>query len=374
MDLSAIISSFINRYFIILFLDATILILMSKNKELRDSRVRSSLYALMILTLLLSIFRVVDTEIEMSSVISSTPFARKFSSWFCYSFGPASLLAFFSMSTRCPSKYMHWLSTPLILNAALYSTIFFQTNVENPLVYSFSGINMFNRGTLGYFSHFLTVAYIIIFISYEVWQNNRKRTEDVPVLISCAIGCSLAMICESLDLTRDALYPCILTSGLVYYLYLYMQIGRMDSLTGLFNRQMYFIDMENFESKISGIIILDMNGLKTLNDGSGHSAGDTGLKTLAHIMERCVPSNASVYRIGGDEFAILCFSMDEAQIQQICNKIESEQQKTKYSMSIGYAFREQFEDLSQLQKTADAHMYQQKALYYRRSGIDRRGR
>ncbi|SEJ15233.1 diguanylate cyclase (GGDEF) domain-containing protein [Lachnospiraceae bacterium A10] len=366
--------SFIDRYYILLFLDAILLILMTKNKEIRDKHIRRSLYAIIILTFLLSLMHTIDAEIGDLGQLDHVPFLRKIASWFCYSFGPTTFVAFFSMSMHHNRKMLNYILVPLIFNAILYSSIFYQPDVMHPLIYSFGDDNVFKRGNFGYLSHILTIVYIVIFITYVIVHNKGKRSDDFYILISCSSESLLAMLLESLDWSKDLLYTCILASGLAYYLYLYMQVGRLDPLTGLFNRAMYFSDLQTYQKKITALIALDMNGLKNLNDGNGHAAGDTGLKTLASIMERCVPSTANVYRIGGDEFMIICKSLDETQVQQICNKIETEQQRTKYSLSIGYAYRNQNEDLEDLQKIADKHMYEQKTLYYRRSGQDRRRR
>lgn len=370
MTFTSTLLSFIDNYYILLFLNAIILILLITNKEMQDKHIRRSLYAIIILTFLLSLMHTIDAKIGDLGQLDHVPFLRKITSWFCYSFGPATFLTFFSMSIHHNRKILNIILIPLVFNAILYSSIFYQPDVMHPLIYSFGNDNIFKRGNFGYLSHILSIVYIIIFIIYVVIQNKGKRSDDFYILIACSSGCIIAMLLEAFDWSKDLLYPCILASGLAYYLYLYMQVGRLDPLTNLFNRAMYFSDLHTYQKKITALIALDMNGLKTLNDRNGHAAGDTGLKTLANIMEKCVPSSANVYRTGGDEFMIICKSLDETEVQQICNKIETEQQRTKYSLSIGYAYRNQNEDLVELQKVADKHMYEQKALYYRRSGKD----
>ena len=53
--------------------------------------------------------------------------------------------------------------------------------------------------------------------------------------------------------------------------------------------------------KNTGVMFMDMNGLKEINDGNGHNAGDEALKCLAGIIAE-VFGRESVYRVGGDEF------------------------------------------------------------------------
>lgn len=78
-----------------------------------------------------------------------------------------------------------------------------------------------------------------------------------------------------------------------------------DDLTGVGNRRAFVTHSQVLIRKAKpgmlGLILLDVDGLKLLNDGCGHQAGDELLETVAKHIE---PSG-KLYRIGGDEFAIL---------------------------------------------------------------------
>ncbi len=82
-------------------------------------------------------------------------------------------------------------------------------------------------------------------------------------------------------------------------------LAMRDDLTGIANRRAFTIHSQLLIRKAKpgalGLILLDVDRLKTLNDTCGHQAGDELLEKLAkHISSRC-----KLYRIGGDEFAIL---------------------------------------------------------------------
>lgn len=85
-----------------------------------------------------------------------------------------------------------------------------------------------------------------------------------------------------------------------------------DSLTGLFNRNKFNLDMQDFEKILLsrlGVAAIDLNGLKRVNDRMGHSAGD-------HLICRAANHIASMfagrcYRIGGDEFVVIDSKMEE---------------------------------------------------------------
>jgi diguanylate cyclase (GGDEF)-like protein len=84
-----------------------------------------------------------------------------------------------------------------------------------------------------------------------------------------------------------------------------------DPLTQLPNRRAFMRDLElaiadaEQTSDALSLVVLDLDGLKTLNDGHGHAAGDECLIRIAHLLRTELRPNDSAYRIGGDEFAIL---------------------------------------------------------------------
>lgn len=84
-----------------------------------------------------------------------------------------------------------------------------------------------------------------------------------------------------------------------------------DALTGLLNRGAFDRDIEAFmrrEGKDSGglgLCIVDGNSIKTINDTYGHTTGDNAIVAIARGIERGVRPGDKVYRIGGDEFAVI---------------------------------------------------------------------
>ena len=86
-----------------------------------------------------------------------------------------------------------------------------------------------------------------------------------------------------------------------------------DDLTGLYNRNRYLGDVERLGGGTGplGILFLDVNDLKVVNDRYGHECGDRLLRFCAEMM-RGAFEGASLYRIGGDEFVALAPGVDEA--------------------------------------------------------------
>ena len=82
-----------------------------------------------------------------------------------------------------------------------------------------------------------------------------------------------------------------------------MQIARKDSEN---SKSLPIADIENKLEKKLTFVSIDVNGLKLVNDSLGHEAGDELLKGAACCIQRCVGPYGKVYRIGGDEFVVLC--------------------------------------------------------------------
>ncbi|MBI2749986.1 MAG: EAL domain-containing protein [Burkholderiales bacterium] len=103
-----------------------------------------------------------------------------------------------------------------------------------------------------------------------------------------------------------------------------------DSLTGLANRNLLNDRIEQGiawakrHESIIGVMLLDLDHFKLVNDASGHRAGDALLKEVAHRLRACVRETDTVARLGGDEFVIILTDLPQADdVDQIAEKILS---------------------------------------------------
>jgi diguanylate cyclase (GGDEF)-like protein/PAS domain S-box-containing protein len=92
-----------------------------------------------------------------------------------------------------------------------------------------------------------------------------------------------------------------------------------DPLTGLLNRRGFAAELERQHSTSlrhrdhAALVVLDLDGLKRVNDTLGHAAGDEVLKAVADVLRRRLRATDVVARLGGDEFAVILPRVDEAQ-------------------------------------------------------------
>lgn len=101
-------------------------------------------------------------------------------------------------------------------------------------------------------------------------------------------------------------------------------LSEIDELTGIYNRRGFYKAAEDFIDKNNGKEIIvcyaDMDDLKSVNDGYGHSEGDFSIKSLALCLVDVFGENGVVGRMGGDEFAAFILKDEAVSIENIIGK------------------------------------------------------
>ena len=176
---------------------------------------------------------------------------------------------------------------------------------------------------------------------------------------------------------------CICVSaGVLVYKYIksnnkIVAMSILDSLSGLFNRhflnkyqEIVFAAARRKEYKL-GIMLLDLDHFKKINDTYGHGVGDMVLVETARILKASTSKKETAFRLGGDEFLLILPEIENVESlllakEQLLDRFEREFNIFGYSIkvfpSIGYAiFPEDGDDLDTLLHTADKLMYLEKS-------------
>ncbi len=237
------------------------------------------------------------------------------------------------------------------------------------IVFKIDSSNTLIRGPLGYFPFIIAGLYCAFLIFILVKRSNKRSFEIIPIVFLSAALISGVIFPFVFGSDFSQIFCTTIAVALfIYYVFLIVQLTKMDALTGVLNRQAYEIETTKFGKDITAVISIDMNGLKKINDTQGHLAGDEALVTLALCFARACRVRESVYRMGGDEFVIVCRKVNEEEVIKLIERIKHFVSATKYTCSIGYAYSEEgFDNLEQSLKESDEKMYKEKSEFYKNS-------
>jgi len=146
-----------------------------------------------------------------------------------------------------------------------------------------------------------------------------------------------------------------------------------DALTGLPNRRLFFdrlshaLHVRRREGGDIGLLFIDVDSFKAINDRHGHRVGDQVLVTAAQRLVTAARASDTVARIGGDEFVILCERLDHATRNlvafaqriraEVSTGVTTDKEILHVSVSIGITTASADEDADELIRQADGAMY-----------------
>jgi len=165
----------------------------------------------------------------------------------------------------------------------------------------------------------------------------------------------------------------------------FRHLAHHDSLTGVPNRAWFHeraakaIEQASHNGQTVGLLLLDLDHFKSVNDTLGHDAGDALLRVLAERLNSSVRKADTVARLGGDEFAVLLADVNNGDdvetvatkvLAAICRPVLVKNREIPMSASIGFSvFPEDGATVTELLRSADLAMYGSK--HRARGGLQR---
>lgn len=152
-------------------------------------------------------------------------------------------------------------------------------------------------------------------------------------------------------------------------------LSYVDSLTYAQNRNHFNEYLKKNRCKelhFVGVIYLDLNGLKEINDKMGHLAGDTLIIGASYVLQEIFADNS--YRIGGDEFVVIEQDVLESEFYSKYEMLLKRMKELEISVATGYIWKERCLNLSEILQEADQKMYEDKKRYYSIAQKDQRRR
>lgn len=178
------------------------------------------------------------------------------------------------------------------------------------------------------------------------------------------------------------IFVSVITSAYLFFSYrqwkknlkLIVEISSIDPTTKLYNRNRLVKDSRFMEANATCpplVVYVDVNGLHEVNNTQGHKAGDKMLRCVAIALEHNFRKDR-IYRIGGDEFFVICRDVYEDSLASKIKKTREELRVHNYEVAVGFAYREDLSNLGEMMSAADASMLEDKRLFYKIKNNDRR--
>ena len=298
------------------------------------------------------------------------------------------LLFIFVLLSNMDFKRERWffnmIGIPLIVSTTVYILpLFMGVEPLRTLVFYYqmndAGGADFMRGTfLNFTSHAICLFYLGVLVFVSTVRFHGKHRRDGLVLLLCVAVILLTVIAEMITTRNDLLNIVCEICAMINYIFIMTVNSSRDPLTNLYDRRTYLEDVSRYKTIVNGLIMIDMNELKFVNDNYGHQIGDEALHELAQIFDTSVePSIMCTYRVSGDEFIILMFQGKIEQLDSTVTRIRQRVDECKYSAAIGSCYIDKkagdisFEEAYQ---KAEELMYQDKSKHYVETGHDRRRR
>lgn len=205
-----------------------------------------------------------------------------------------------------------------------------------------------------------TAASAISFLS-----TGKRQSIPVAVTASSIVGAA--------GLNKDKCILCILTD-METFAARYEEIAHenlCDAMTGLFNRRFYTQFLKQYDERSGmpfSVMVLDLNGLKMINDSLGHQFGDKAIIGVADALKKYAGPGYQLARIGGDEIVGLFPETEPDEVQKYMERVEREVASHKLggltlSFSWGMAVkRKEEEGLNVTIHAAEDAMYSQKVI------------
>jgi diguanylate cyclase (GGDEF)-like protein len=263
--------------------------------------------------------------------------------------------------------------------------VYLTVGLNHTLIYYLSSINGFSFPQLGLVliimfgcllmvlpikpAAIVTVIILCVFVAVNIHLNHPLNDLIFMLIILIVV----AIICLMVNITgQKTLYKNYLLINRLY------KESTTDGLTKLNNRRSFQEQIVRLnaiavrDDVALGLIFIDADYFKIINDSCGHSMGDEVLKKLSSVIkDKCRRTEDICFRIGGDEFAMILYGINRAKLEETCLEIvksvanlnlNNNGKMLKTSVSVGAALKTKSTKVStdKLVKIADEYLYEAK--------------
>lgn len=297
-----------------------------------------------------------------------------------FSLSPAVPFILFFFNTDKTNKVINktLLFLPICINA-LVCILSFKTG----WIFYVDAQNQYTRGDLFLLPTIVSIFYYILLIIAVMKNNVGYEKDDKKVLLPISL---MPMLCVAIQIINTEvliIWSSTAISLLLYYIYLRELQFTYDVPTQIKNRAAFEKEIEKYAKNDANavLVVLDLNNLKKINDNYGHKAGDEAIFRSAKLIQQSFKGVGIAYRIGGDEFCVICKEASENLVEMALSKLDdisaiiNQKRNFPIVLAHGYALykKQESESIFSVFTEADSAMYDHKAKikgYYGRQRED----
>ncbi|MCM1566675.1 MAG: GGDEF domain-containing protein [Dehalobacter sp.] len=243
--------------------------------------------------------------------------------------------------------------------------------------------NQYTRGNLFLLPTIISIFYFVLMVITVIEKSAEFEKNDKIILSLICFIPIIGIIIQILFKEILVIWGSVSISLLIYYIFLRESQFKHDVQTELNNRSAFEKEMDQFlkGDKDAAIVVVDINNLKSINDKYGHKVGDEIIYHAAKIIQESFSGIGKAFRIGGDEFCIICKETSREQVDSALTNLDhflfaiNEKRDIKIVLAYGYSFyiKNENESIYSTFTQADKAMYTHKAKlkgFYGRSVDD----
>lgn len=294
-----------------------------------------------------------------------------------YSLAPFLPYCIVLMNRKCFNR-----AEKIAMIPALLVLLIAVTSPYTRLLFYIDEANRYSRGPLYLASLAVSMIY---FVMLALTSFREYRDADYSEKLYLLAIFSLELVGIFLQVFVQEAKSMWTTTGiclLLYYTFVLELSNKYDILTGARNRRAFDSHKANLlNEKKYALVVYDINGLKPVNDNLGHEQGDKLIMGIADVLIASFFDVGKVYRIGGDEFCVICDDKEEEQIEDALGNVEqniakaNRNRKDQLTLSVSYGWEmhgpNDARDYKEVFNSADGKMYEMKQEYYKRKGEHR---
>ena len=288
-----------------------------------------------------------------------------------YSLAPMLPFCITLMNRKCFKREEKLAMIPALLVAFIAVT----TQLTGLLFY-IDEANRYSRGPFYIVSLIVSLVYFIM-LTVTSFREYRDADFSEKIYLLAILGMALGGVFLQVLIPEAAsMWSTTGISLLLYYTFVLELSNKYDVLTGARNRRAFDSYKANLLSdKDYALVVFDINGLKPVNDHLGHEQGDKLIMETADVLIASFFDVGKAYRIGGDEFCVICDDKSEEQIKEALGNVEqniskaNRNRRDQLTLSVSYGWEihktNDAREYKEVFNTADEKMYEMKQEFYK---------